>query len=607
MLVKNNVFFGDDALSKLIEGMGILHEAVSRTLGPGGLLCVREKVMWGYPKTTKDGATVARNIFIDDAAAQQGVEILKEAALRTCDEAGDGTTTSTILAYHLVKMAYEDIRRGHNRKAVIYAYKRHVKKYLDVLKTMGEMVPDVKDDKIRGVASIASNGDTELADAVLDAFGQAGEQAHVTVELSTTGKTYAEVTHGFTLDSGFITPQFMGKSPEELSKGLRIMHDALIVLFPFSLSRIENMTRFLDKLKSTGKEILLITNNLEGNSLASLVANYHRQDDPLKICAIKPPYQDSALNDKLYEDLALYTGGGLISQEDGIRVQDLNTSKVGSAKKVIVGPDKTWVIEGAGSGQAIEGRIYQLREKITDNPDSPDIESWRERISLLQGAVGVVKVGGYTRQEAEERKDRADDCVHAVRSALEEGVCTAGGLTWLKLVQKVNEDRPDLIEKLSDLLGELDDIDENEEELNLWDLLQHIPNDHDIHEVWDSQKKRFDIGIALALLSPLYILIKNASSYAGDPVEFIQHFIENPSDFIQFDDETGDTLIINNQPNVSLYDPLKVLRCALQNAWSVAELILNTHTLLSIKSSDAESEAAVKNRMMQMQISMGQM
>lgn len=600
MLVKNNVFFGDDALSKLIEGMGILHEAVSRTLGPGGLLCVREKVMWGYPKTTKDGATVARNIFIDDAAAQQGVEILKEAALRTCDEAGDGTTTSTILAYHLVKMAYEDIRRGHNRKAVIYAYKRHVKKYLDVLKTMGEMVPDVKDDKIRGVASIASNGDTELADAVLDAFGQAGEQAHVTVELSTTGKTYAEVTHGFTLDSGFITPQFMGKSPEELSKGLRIMHDALIVLFPFSLSRIENMTRFLDKLKSTGKEILLITNNLEGNSLASLVANYHRQDDPLKICAIKPPYQDSALNDKLYEDLALYTGGGLISQEDGIRVQDLNTSKVGSAKKVIVGPDKTWVIEGAGSGQAIEGRIYQLREKITDNPDSPDIESWRERISLLQGAVGVVKVGGYTRQEAEERKDRADDCVHAVRSALEEGVCTAGGLTWLKLVQKVNEDNPNFIENLSDLLENL--VDRDEEELNLWDILYNENNERFL-----DAEESYDIGIALALLSPLYILIKNAASYTNDPVECIQHFLKSPSDFLRFDDERGGLFIVFDQPNVSLYDPLKVLRCALQNAWSVAELILNTHTLLSIKSSDAESEAAVKNRMMQMQISMGQM
>ncbi len=518
-MAAKDVRFGPDARDRMLRGVDILANAVKVTLGPKGRNVVIEK-SFGAPRITKDGVTVAKEIELSDKFENLGAQLLREVASKTNDLAGDGTTTATVLAQSIVREGVKavaaglnpmDLRRGIDKAviAVVEELKNRTKKITTPAETAQ-------------VGTISSNGETEIGEMISQAMQKVGNEGVITVEEAKGIQTELDVVEGMQFDRGYVSPYFI-TNPEKMIADL---DSPFILIFEKKLSGLQPMLPLLEAIVQTGKPLLIIAEDVEGEALATLVVNKLRGG--LKIAAVKAP----GFGDRrkaMLEDIAVLTGGQVISEDLGIKLETVTLAMLGKAKKVLIEKENTTIIEGAGQKADITGRVSQIRAQIEETTSDYDREKLQERLAKLAGGVAVIRVGGSSEVEVKERKDRVDDALHATRAAVEEGIVPGGGVALA---------RASLI--LADLKFENED-----------------------------QRVGIDI-IRKAILVPLRQIAENAGE---DGAVISGKVLDNSEYAYGFDAQTGD---YKDLVGAGIIDPTKVVRTALQDAASVAALIITT-------------------------------
>ncbi|QCI69444.1 chaperonin GroEL [Phreatobacter stygius] len=516
--------FSTEAREKMLRGVDILAEAVKITLGPKGRNVVIEK-SFGAPRITKDGVTVAKEIELSDRFENMGAQMVREVASKTSDTAGDGTTTATVLAQTIVREGAKSVAAGMNPMdlkrgidlavaAVVADLKRHARKIKS-------------NDEIAQVGTISANGDTEIGRFLADAMQKVGNEGVITVEEARSLTTELEVVEGMAFDRGYVSPYFVTNAEK-----MRVeLEDAYILIHEQKLSGLQALLPLLEAVVQSGKPLLIVAEDVEGEVLATLVVNKLRAG--LRVVAVKAP----GFGDRrkaMLEDIAILTGGTAVSEDLGIKLDNVTLAMLGRAKKVVVEKDSTTLVGGAGARKDIDARIAQIRLQIEETTSSYDKEKLQERLAKLAGGVAVIRVGGSTEVEVKERKDRVDDALHATRAAVEEGILPGGGVALLRALKALDPVKP----------GN------------------------------DDQKTGIDI-VRRALQAPARQIAENAGE---DGSVIIGKLMEKKDYNWGFNAATG---VYQDLVAAGVIDPAKVVRTALQDAASVASLMITTEALIA--------------------------
>ena len=527
-----DVKFGTDSRDRMLRGVNTLANAVKVTLGPKGRNVVIDKP-YGAPRITKDGVTVAKEIQLADPFENMGAQLVKDVASRTNDEAGDGTTTATVLAQAIVKEGMKSVAAGMNPMDLKRGIDKAVAAVIAEVKTMSRPVGDTAE--IAKVGTISANGEAAIGQQIADAMAKVGNEGVITVEENKGLETETEVVEGMQFDRGYLSPYFVTDSAKMTAN----LEDCVILLHEKKLTSLAPMVPLLEAVMQAGKQLLVIAEDIDGEALATLVVNNLRGS--LKVVGVKAP----GFGDRrkaMLQDLAVLTGGQVITDELGIKLESVTMDMLGDAKKITITKDTTTIIDGAGDKAVIAGRVTQIRAQIEETTSDYDKEKLQERLAKLAGGVAVIKVGGATEIEVKERKDRVDDALNATRAAVEEGVVPGGGVALVhagKVLEGLKGDNADQA-----------------------------------------------AGIAIirkALQAPLRQIAENAGV---DGSVVAGKIVENSSKTFGYDaqsEQYGDML------KAGVLDPTKVVRIALQYAASVAGLLITTEALVADKPAAANS------------------
>ncbi len=525
-MAAKDVKFDADARNRMLAGVNILADAVKVTLGPKGRNVVIEK-SFGAPRITKDGVSVAKEIELEDKFENMGAQMVKEVASRTNDEAGDGTTTATVLAQAIVREGMKAVAAGMNPMDLKRGIDLATDKVVEHIKAAAREVKD--SDEVAQVGTISANGEEEIGRQIADAMQKVGNEGVITVEENKGLETETEVVEGMQFDRGYLSPYFV-TNPDKMVAELE---DCLILLHEKKLSSLQPMVPLLEAVIQSQKPLLVIAEDVEGEALATLVVNKLRGG--LKIAAVKAP----GFGDRrkaMLQDIAILTGGQVISEDLGMKLENVTMDMLGSAKKVTITKDETTIVDGAGDKAEIEARVKQIKQQIEETTSDYDREKLQERLAKLAGGVAVIRVGGMTEVEVKERKDRVDDALNATRAAVQEGIVVGGGVA---LVQGAKA--------LADLKG------------------ANTDQDAGIHIV------------RKALEAPLRQIAENAG-VDGSVVAGKVRESDDPSfGFNAQTEEYGDMF------KFGVIDPAKVVRTALEDAASVAGLLITTEAMVADK------------------------
>ena len=516
--------FDIDALNKIKDGIDILAKTVKITLGPRGRNVVIDK-KFGAPTVTKDGVTVAKEIELEDPFENMGAQMVKEVASKTSDVAGDGTTTATVLAQAIFTQGLKNVVAGANPTALKRGIDQAIEKVVQYLKDMSKEVEGKTE--IAQVGAISANNDESIGKLIADAMEKVGKDGVITVEEAKSIETTLEVVEGMQFDRGYVSPYFVTDS-ETMEA---VLEDAFILIHDKKISAMKDLLPVLEKVAQTGKPLLIIAEDIEGEALATLVVNKLR--GTLKVCAVKAP----GFGDRrkaMLEDIAILTGGRVISEEAGWKLENASIDDLGQAKRITVDKDNTTIVEGAGSTEDIKARVNQIKAQIETTTSDYDREKLQERLAKLAGGVAVLKIGAATEVEMKEKKARVEDALHATRAAVEEGIVPGGGVALLRAV-----------EALDDLKLEGD------------------------------QQIGVDI-VRRALEEPIRQIAENA----GFEGSVVVNKVKEGKDAFGFNaqTETYEDLL-----KAGVIDPTKVTRSALENASSVAGLLLMTQAMITEK------------------------
>src|SRR5690348_301716 len=524
---------GGDSRQAILRGVNILADAVKITLGPKGRNAVIEK-KFGAPLITKDGVTVAKEIELQDPLENMGAQMVKEVASKTSDVAGDGTTTATVLAQAIFREGVRTLAAGANPMAL----KRGIEKAVEVaVREIKKLQKDVKGDVIAQVGTISANNDKHVGSIIAEAMKKVGKDGVITVEESKTMETTLDVGEGMQFDRGYLSPYFV-TSPERMEV---MLEDVFILIHEKRISSLRELLPLLEQTTKIGKPLLIISEDVEGEALATLVINKLR--GTLQCVAVKAPGFGDRRKATL-EDIAILTGGRAISEDLGIKLENVKLEELGHAKKVTIDKDNTTIIAAVGKKVEIEGRIKQLRAQIEDATSDYDREKLQERLAKLVGGVAIIKVGAATETELKEKKARVEDAMHATRAAVEEGIVPGGGVALLRCIPAL-------------------------EKLKL----------HDDEATGVNIVKR-------ALEEPTRQIAQNAGQEGAIVVGRIRNSKE---DNFGFNAETGE---FGDMIKAGVIDPAKVTRLALQNAASIASLLLTTEVLIADIKEETETAAA---------------
>jgi len=525
-MAAKEVKFHSDARERMLRGVNILADAVKVTLGPKGRNVVIDK-SFGAPRITKDGVTVAKEIELEDKFENMGAQMVREVASKTSDIAGDGTTTATVLAQAIVKEGAKAVASGMNPMDLKRGIDKAVEAVVAELKANARKV--TKNDEIAQVGTISANGDAEIGRFLAEAMQKVGNEGVITVEEAKTAVTELEVVEGMQFDRGYVSPYFI-TNPDKMRVELE---DPYLLIHEKKLGSLQPMLPLLEAVVQSGKPLLVIAEDIEGEALAALVVNKLRGG--LKVAAVKAP----GFGDRrkaMLEDIAILTGGTAISEDLGIKLENVTVEMLGRAKKVSIEKENTTIVDGAGSKRDIDARINQIKAQIEETTSDYDREKLQERLAKLAGGVAVIRVGGSTEVEVKERKDRVDDAMHATRAAVEEGVLPGGGVALLraaKALDKVTTDNPD-------------------------------------------QKHGVEI-VRRAIEAPARLIAENAGAEGSIIVGKLR---ENSAFGFGWNAQTGEFGDLYAQ---GVIDPVKVVRTALQDAASVAGLLVTTEAMIAEK------------------------
>src|ERR1700690_2862552 len=531
-MTANEVKFNGDARERMLRGVEILANAVKVTLGPKGRNVVFSK-SYGAPRITKDGVTVAKEIELSDRFENMGAQMVKEVASKTSDNAGDGTTTATVLAQAIYREGSKLVAAGHNPMELKRGIDHAVEKIVEHLKTQSKPTKDKKE--IAQVGTISANGDETIGEMIAQAMEKVGKEGVITVEEAKSMETQLDVVEGMQFDRGYLSPYFV-TDPERMES---VLEDAFILVHEKKLSNMKDLLPLLEQVAKGGRPLVIIAEDIDGEALATLVVNKLR--GTLQVCAVKAPCFGDRRKEML-KDIAVLTGGQAITEDLGIKLESVTLKDLGRAKRITVDKDNTTIVEGAGKKAEIEGRVKQIRVQIEDTASDYDREKLQERLAKLVGGVAVVKVGAATESEMKEKKARVEDALHATRAAVEEGVVPGGGVALLR-AQKV-----------------LDTL-----------------------KVSDEQKSGVLI-IRRSIEEPLRQIVANAGEEGSIVVQKIREGSGNFG-FNAATSKYGDLVA------EGVIDPVKVVRSALQNAASVAGLMLTTEALVAEKPKDEKANA----------------
>jgi chaperonin GroEL len=523
-MAAKQVRFSVDARDRMLRGVEILAHAVRVTLGPKGRNVVLDK-SWGAPRITKDGVTVAKEIELDDKFENMGAQMVREVASKTSDQAGDGTTTATVLAHAIVREGAKGVAAGMNPMDL----KRGVD--LAVAAVVADLQKNSKkvtsNEEIAQVGTISANGDAEIGRFLADAMKKVGNEGVITVEEAKSLETELEIVEGMQFDRGYVSPYFI----TNVEKMRVDMEDPYILIYEKKLSGLQELLPLLEAVVKTGKPLVIIAEDVEGEALATLVVNKLRGG--LKVAAVKAP----GFGDRrkaMLEDIAILTGGTMVSSDLGVKLENVTIQMLGRTKKVMIEKENTTIVSGAGKKADIEARIAQIKAQIEDTTSDYDREKLQERLAKLAGGVAVIRVGGATETEVKERKDRVDDAMHATRAAVEEGILPGGGVALLRATK--------VLEKLK---GGNED-----------------------------QKHGIDI-VRKAISWPARQIAANAGD---DGSVVVGKILEKDTYAYGYDAQNGE---YGNLVSKGIIDPTKVVRAALQGAASVAGLLITTEAMVA--------------------------
>jgi chaperonin GroEL len=522
------IAFDEEARRSLERGMNVLADAVKVTLGPKGRNVVLEK-KWGAPTITNDGVSIAKEIELEDPYEKIGAELVKEVAKKTDDVAGDGTTTATVLAQALVKEGLRNVAAGANPMAL----KKGIEKATDIVsEQLLEMAKDVETkEQIASTAAISAGGDTEVGELIAEAMDKVGKEGVITVEESNTFGLELELTEGMRFDKGYISPYFVTDTERMEAE----LEDPYILIVNSKISSVKDLLPILEKVMQSGKPLAIVAEDVEGEALATLVVNKIR--GTFRSVAVKAP----GFGDRrkaMLQDIAILTGGQVISEEVGLKLETTDLALLGRARKVVVTKDETTIVEGAGDTDQIQGRVNQIRAEIDNSDSDYDREKLQERLAKLAGGVAVIKVGAATEVELKERKHRIEDAVRNAKAAVEEGIVPGGGVA---LIQAMAAAAPKI-----DALG-----------------------------LTDEQATGAAI-VKQAVTAPLKQIAENAGLEGGVVAEKVRELPAGQG----LDAATGEYV---DMIKVGIIDPAKVTRSALQNAASIAALFLTTEAVVADK------------------------
>jgi chaperonin GroEL len=523
-MAAKEVRFSVDARDKMLRGVDILANAVKVTLGPKGRNVVLDK-SFGAPRISKDGVTVAKEIELKDKFENMGAQMVREVASKTSDIAGDGTTTATVLAASIVREGAKAVAAGMNPMDLKRGVDLAVDAVVENLKKNSKKI--TSNEEIAQVGTVSANGDAEIGRFLADAMKKVGNEGVITVEEAKSLETELEVVEGMQFDRGYISPYFVTNADK-----MRVeMEDPYILIYEKKLSALNELLPLLEAVVQTSKPLLIVAEDVEGEALATLVVNKLRGG--LKVAAVKAP----GFGDRrkaMLQDIAILTGGQAISEDLGVKLDKVTISMLGRAKKVMIDKENTTIIDGAGKKSDINGRVAQIRAEIEETKSDYDREKLQERLAKLAGGVAVIRVGGATEVEVKERKDRVDDAMHATRAAVEEGILPGGGVALLRSV----------------------------------DALKHLRTHN------EDEKHGVEI-VRKAIQGPARQIAINAGE---DGSVIVGKILEHEQYAYGFDAQTGE---YGNLVSKGIIDPTKVVRCALQDAASVAGLLITTEAMVA--------------------------
>ena len=535
-MAAKDLVFDTDARAALKRGVDQLAEAVKVTLGPKGRNVVIDR-KFGAPTVTKDGVTVAKEVELSDPIENMGAQMVKEVATKTSDLAGDGTTTATVLAQAIFREGLKNVTAGANPMAI----KRGIDKAVEtvVAELKGMSTPTKGKKEIAQVGTISANNDEEIGNLIADAMEKVGKDGVITVEEARGLETTLDTVEGMQFDRGYLSPYFV-TDPERMEA---VLEDALILIHDKKISSMKDLLPVLEKVAQMGRPLLIIAEDIEGEALATLVVNKLR--GTLRVCAVKAP----GFGDRrkaMLQDISILTGGNVISEEVGFKLENATANDLGKAKRIVIDKDNTTIVDGAGESNQIKGRIDEIRVAIDKSTSDYDREKLQERLAKLAGGVAVINVGAATETEMKEKKARVEDALHATRAAVEEGIVPGGGVALLRIQKKIRDYK-------------LEDADEQ-------------------------------IGVSIvvrALEEPIRQISENAGSEGSIVVDKVRTADSNTYGFNARTEQYEDLV------EAGVIDPTKVTRTALQNAASIASLLLTTECVVVEQKEDEKAAPAM--------------
>lgn len=523
-MAAKNIIFKEDARQKILKGVRTLADAVKVTLGPKGRNVIIDK-SYGAPHITKDGVTVAKEIELDDKHENMGAQMVKEVASKTADKAGDGTTTATVLAEAIYSEGLRNVAAGANPLDLKRGMEKAVKTVVGSLSKLSKKINNKQE--IEQVATISANNDHEIGKIIAEAMDRVGKDGTITVEEAKGFETTLEVVEGMNFDRGYLSAYFM-TNPETQEC---VLEDAYILIHEKKITGVKELIPLLQAVAESGRPLLIISEDVEGEALATLVVNKLRAG--FKVCAVKAPGFGDRRKATL-EDIAALTGGQLVSEELGHKLEQVTLDMLGRAKKIVIKKDDTTIVEGAGKKDEINKRIAMIKRQIEETDSDYDREKLQERLAKLSGGVGVIRVGAATEIEMKEKKDRVDDAQHATAAAVEEGILPGGGVAFIRCIPALNK------------------------------LAESLEGD-----------ERTGVKIIIkALSSPLRQIVENAGKEGAIVLQQVEKLSETHG-YNALTDEYVDMI------KAGILDPTKVARCALENAASIASLLLTTEAIVA--------------------------
>jgi chaperonin GroEL len=535
-MAAKDIKFKEDARQKILKGVRTLADAVRVTLGPKGRNVILDK-SFGAPQVTKDGVTVAKEIELEDKHENMGAQMVKEVANKTADRAGDGTTTATVLAEAIYTEGLRNIAAGANPMDLKRGIEQATRAVVEHLKALSKPIKSQKE--IANVATISANNDEEIGTIIAEAIERVGKDGTVTVEEAKSFETTLDVVEGMNFDRGYLSGYFMTDTESQEA----VLENAYVLIYEKKISAVKDIVPVLQAVAETGRPLLIIAEDVEGEALATLVVNRLRAG--LKVNAVKAPgFGDRRKS--ILEDIAILTGGQLISEEIGMKLETTTLEMLGQVKKAVSHKEETTLIEGAGTKDAIQGRVAQIKRQIDESSSDYDKEKLQERLAKLSGGVAVINVGAATEIEMKEKKDRVDDAQHATQCAIEEGVVPGGGTAFIRSIPK-------------------------------------------LQELWDSMEGDQKIGVKIilnAISSPLRQIAENAGCEGAVVVQKVAS-LEGNYGYNAFTDKYEDLVLSG------ILDPTKVARLALENAASVAAMLLTMEAAVADMPEDETSAAGM--------------